>query len=56
MVHGMNLLFDVWAAWRTYRLLRGWRRDRLVGRVWVRFNVHPHRAATARSYMRGGAA
>ena len=49
------ILFDVRAAWHMFWPLRGWRRDRLVGRVWVRFNVHPHRATTTRSYVRGAA-
>lgn len=36
---------DVRSAWRFYRLLRGWRRHRLGGHVWVRVDIGPDRLA-----------
>jgi hypothetical protein len=52
----VNRLCDVWAAWRFYRLLRGWRRHRLGGHIWVRVDIGPDRPVSVqgRLYYPGG--
>lgn len=40
---------DVRAAWRFFRDLRRWRRDRLAGHLWVRVDVRPGMPATVQA-------
>jgi hypothetical protein len=39
---------DLLAAWRFYRLLRGWRDGTLAGHVWVRVELHPGQTPVVR--------